>query len=347
MTSSTNNETALTVDPVSPAPTVRRAPTPRVVSNTRPRIPVAVWVIGALIIGSLLGGFLVRQRYRAKDVVGAINGVVIKQNMLYHTMEKTNGAGVMRMMVEDELTLQFAAKKGVSPTAAEVDKRYQKESQNPNFEQQIAASGLTEEDVKRKLQVGIAKANLVKQGMTVTDAEVHNFYNANIDPSKRDALYYKPESVQIAVIVTSSEAEARKANQDLNKGTSFGTVAANYSKDTSKDRGGVLPVLYRGRANFSKIPGIEATIYGMKIGQQIGPQKFANAWWIIHCEDRKPQEIQPFAKVEAECRDNALLLKGLQKNTKRVNEEFEAFRKASNVQMFWEQYKGVMHSPGQ
>ncbi len=301
-----------------------------------------IWVICALLVGAVGGGFVVRQRFRAKEVVGAINGVPIKDYTLYHYLEKSTGRAVMEQLVQDELALQFAKKKGVPPSDAEVDKRYDKQAKGRDFDLRIANIGWTPEDVRRLLRVRVAQANVVKQGVSVTDAEVRGYYNANINHGNATAQYYTPESVQVAAIVTGKETKARQALRDLNDGVRFDTVVNKYSEDTSRKTGGVLPPVFHGRANLSKLPGLEQTIFAMKIGQQIGPRKFGGAWWVIRCLDHKPETTQPFDSVKDECRDAATLAKGLRLNTARINSEFDEFKKHSTIQMFWDQYKGVV-----
>jgi parvulin-like peptidyl-prolyl isomerase len=95
---------------------------------------------------------------------------------------------------------------------------------------------------------------VLTKGITATDAEVKAFYKKNSDPSNKQAVFYTPETIQMAVIVTPTEAEARAALRDLDSGIPFTTVAQNRSKDPSKVSGGMLNPVPRGRTKSSEIP---------------------------------------------------------------------------------------------
>ena len=70
-----------------------RASVPRIEETGRKRfrVPMAGVVAISLLLGVAVGGLVVRQRYKAKEVIAAINGHVIKQNILYHVLERMAG----------------------------------------------------------------------------------------------------------------------------------------------------------------------------------------------------------------------------------------------------------------
>src|SRR5262249_30331990 len=157
----------------------------------------------------------------------------------------------------------------------------------------------------------------MNRGVTVTDQEIRRFYDRNVDKKNSRALYYKPEIAQIAVVVTTKEEDCRKAFAEYKNGVSWKRVVQNYSEDKRNPASdGILPAIARGRTQWAKVPALEETIFGLKIGGMAGPQKFAGAWWIIRCIDKKPEKIISFEQVKEDCRTGAQLLKGIPANGK-------------------------------
>ncbi len=290
------------------------------------------------------GVFFTRQHYKAVETVASVNGTEITKGEFYRRLEMAAGVEVLRGMAGEQLTLEYARKKGVMPTEAEVQARFDQESAKPDFDQALAQRRQTPEDFKQALRVSMAQAKALGKGIAVSDAEARKFYEANISRANPLARYYTPEQVEIAVVVTQTEARSNKALADLRQDLPFSTVAKNYSQDASKDNGGVLPPVLRGRTASRKIPGLEQALFGMKIGEQIGPRKFAGVWWIIRCLDKKPEVTQPFEKVREECRTGAMLMKGIPANAKSVETDFQKFQREANIQAFWPQYHDALRT---
>jgi len=304
-----------------------------------------------LAVGAATGAFIMRQRYNAREVVIAVNGALITKDDLFRRMELNAGVTALKQLVEEELQLQFARKKGAAPTDTEVNAKYAEAMKNPKFVQTLAASRVRPEDYKRNLRLTLAKAAVINKGVQVTEAEIRKFYKDNIDRKNPTARFYTPESAQIAVIVTASKASADRALRELENGSSWQDVVEKYSQDRSKSNNGVLPPFLRGRTRAAKVPGLESAIFSMKVNQQVGPLQFTQpsgtgrsikAWWIIRCLDRKPAETQPFEKVKEEARMGAMLTKGLPIKSTQIEKEFAEFRKKAHVQEFWPQYRGVI-----
>ena len=121
------------------------------------------------------------------------------------------------------------------------------------------------------------------------------FYKAQSDPNNPQAQFYKPATMTFRVVATASQkAAAQRALQDLNSNTPFELVAAQYSIDPSKDAGGLISPLQRGRSPLSQTPALEATLFNMQVGQTVGPVNFNKGWWIFRCEDKTLGQALPF-----------------------------------------------------
>ncbi|HZP80906.1 MAG TPA: peptidyl-prolyl cis-trans isomerase [Chthonomonadaceae bacterium] len=286
-----------------------------------------------------VGAFITHRRDQASAVIVTVNGTPITQEAFFHRLEIAAGTSVMSQMVAEELKLQFAQKMGVFPTEAEVEARYAEGSKKPDFAENLKKSHQTLEDVKHSLRVYLAEQNVLAKGVTVNDDDIRAFYTAQSDRRNPNARYYRPEAVQIAAIVTATEAEARKALSELARSVPFAQVARAYSKDRSAANGGLLPPVLRGRVDPKKFPGLEQRLFQMKVGEQIDLVKIAGAYWIIRCVGKQAEATVPFEQVKEECRTGALLSKGMAANGKTVQEQYAAFQKEADIKALWPQYQ--------
>ena len=95
----------------------------------------------------------------------------------------------------------------------------------------------------------------------------------------------------------------------------------------------------------AKFPGLEAVVFQMAVGQQTEGQ-FAGAGWIIRCVGKAPERVVPFEQVKAECREGALLAKGMAKNGKKIEEEFAAYRRSARLEALWPRYQRAVEAAG-
>lgn len=305
------------------------------------RIPALAWglALAGLCVGLAIGVLVMRHRRDAQAIVAAVNGSVISKDALFSRLQQTAGVPVMHKIVEEDLQLQFAQKKGVPATDAQVEARYQQMSRDSRFAASLAASGLSEDAYKSSLRVKIAQANVLTQGITVSDAEARAFYAAQSDPRNPQAQFYKPETISLRAISTATQPAAQRAMQELAANTPFELAASEYSMDPSKANGGRIAPLQRGRSPLAQVPSLEQALFGMKVGQLYGPISFNKAWWIFRCEDKTLGQSTPFDAVKDESRLGAAIVKGTRLNGKAIQAEFQQFERGSNLQAFWPQYQ--------
>ena len=320
--------------------TTRETPPPLMALRSRwPGLMPWGTAVLALLIGFGGGYLIMRHRHEGQKVVAAVNGVQITQEQLFIRLQEAAGQPVMHKMVEEELQMQFAAKEGVPPTDAQVEARYESIRKDPRFLPALLASGLSLDDYKRSLRVRLAQANVLTQNITVTPAEVQDFYKTQSDPNNPQAQFYRPATMTFRVIATASQKAAQSALTDLNNNTPFELVAAQYSTDPSKDGGGLISPLQRGRSPLSQNPALEATLFDMKVGQTVGPVNFNKGWWIFRCEDKSLGQALPFDSIKDEAVLGAEIVKGTRINGAAVERKFQEFERASNLQPFWVQYE--------
>jgi foldase protein PrsA len=315
--------------------------------HVRRGFPTVFLLLSLLIfaLGIGMGMLVMRQRYRAREIVVAVNGKLITKEQFYTRLEQTAGANVLQQLVGEELRLQYATKNNKLPTNAEVEQRLKEEKARPDIQKRLAAGLLSEEQLKHNLRLQMAMVGIVNKGVQVTDAEIRRFYQTNIDKKNPQARYYTPETVQLAAIVTETQSRAKQAAAALAQGSSWENVAKQYSQDMTKDKGGILPPVQRGRTRVGQIPGLEAAVFGLKIEETLGPRRFGKYWWILRCLDKRPATTIPFETVKAECRTGAMLLKGIPANQKQLETDFASFQKQARIQAFWAHYKDAVRVP--
>ena len=328
------------IDTLPPFPEARTPEPPR----PRQKLKLPLWLVaaGMFLVGLLIGVLVMKQRLHSATIVVSVNGDNITRDDLFNQMQDTVGAQTVHKLVQNKLQLQFAQKKNLLPTDAEVNAEYVKMSQRPNFLAALAQSGIPESDFKQNLRVQLAETNVITQGVTASDADAQAYYKAQSDPNNPAAQFYRPAEVSLRAIATATEAQSKQALTELASNTPFELVATTYSVDTSKTNGGLLAPLAYGRSPLHRTPALEQSVFAMKVGSQMGPLFFSNQWWIFRCQDKAAATTLPYSQVKEQCLTGAKLAKGTAQNSKRIQQEFTDFQHTSNLQAFWGQYQKVI-----
>ena len=317
--------------------------TPRRAAPAGPprRLSLTAWPLAglALLIGLSVGVLVMRHRHAAQTNIAAVNGVLITQDQLFLRLQEAQGPATMHKLVEEELQIQFAKKKGMAPTDTEVEQKFEQAAKNPGFLQQLAAANISTGDYKRSLKVKLSQANVLTHDVTVSEDEIRQYYNNQTDPHNANAQFYTPDAISLRAIAVPTQAAAAQVMQELASNMRFEMAATQYSLDSSKQNGGLLSPLQRGRSPLTQTPDLENAIFNLKVGQTYGPVQFNKAWWIFRCEEKAPGQAKPFDSVKEDCRLGALVLKGTQLKGPAVQAEFQQFQRSSSLQSFWPQYE--------
>ena len=162
---------------------------------------------------------------------------------------------VLGSLINMELLLQRAEKLGLMAVDSDVDAELNRRKApytKEEFDRELAARKMTVDDFKSQLRRQLTVDKLINKEITshitITDAEVTNFYNAN-----RASFNLAEPQVHMAQIVVTpqpdasvrnlknskaqNDAEARTKILDiegrLKRGDDFGMLAQNYSEDAS------------------------------------------------------------------------------------------------------------------
>lgn len=304
-----------------------------------------VWgvVLLASAVSALGTALLVRQYYhrKATAAVVAVNGVPIRRDRLLADLEQRYGRAAVRRMVADELARQFAVARKCWPSEAEVEERFQKESREPGFTEELLKADMTETEYRERLRHRLAEVKLLVRGVTATEAEIRYFYERNIDPRNPSAVFRKPERVQVAVIGTRTREAASRARLELMRDVPWNQVISRYSVHPSRVHAGLLRPLVRGRNLFSSWPPVEARVFALREGDRSDPFAAGGFWWIVRCLRKWPAEVTPFEQARKEAEMGARIEKGVALNSEKLARERAEFVGKADIQVFDLTYEEV------
>jgi parvulin-like peptidyl-prolyl isomerase len=318
------------------------------------RFPILLLLAITLIVGIGLGGYIESRRVRARQMVAAVNGYPIYQDEFYRHLEQVAGPQVIKNWRDTVLRIQFAQSLGVAPSDQEVEQRYAEISKAPHFDQMLADRYETPDDVKMNLRSTLAQIAILTHyyGHPLPASAVEAVYKKNTDPSNPNALFYHPEQVQIAVIITKDKSTADKAYDALTSGASFYTVAKQYSQDISAQNGGLLP--WMRKQGGSAPQALKDLIFSLHIDQTTTPHFFMvrdalthqlrPTWWIIRMVGHTPASTDPFNNVKEQCELLALQSLLTPKQNAQYQKDFDAFKRKARLQAFWPRYQAVLSS---
>lgn len=308
----------------------------RVMEVLRSRRLAILAVLLSMVISGLAGALLMRARHRRylTGTMVAVNGVVIRRDEFYDELVERYGQATLKQLVDREIRAQFIRAHGAEATKEQVEQRYRLEANSPEFHAVLADVGVTEWGYRGSLKRVLGEINLLCQGVEVTDDEVRAFYRRNVDPRNMRALFYTPPRVRLAVVASPSESRIRGALAALQAGQPFGAVAARYSIHDSAVHGGLLEPYYIGRSFTNMVTGLDSVARQLDEGEQAGPVRIGNVWWIVRCLERKPAVTRSYDDVKDTAKIFARLAKGIVKNKLRLDREFVEFQRKANIQTF-------------
>jgi foldase protein PrsA len=173
---------------------------------------------------------------------------------------------------------------GVKSSDAEVKKQFEKikSQQFPKaaeFEKFLKTSGQSVSDLLLRVKLNLLsqkiQQKIVKQKSKVTQAQIAKYYKEN--PRR----FSVAEKRNLLIILTKTEAQAKKAKQEVESGKSFESVAKRVSIDpTSKSTGGKLPGVVKGQEEKS----LDAAVFAAKKNVLTGPVKTPFGYYIFEVQ---------------------------------------------------------------
>ena len=115
----------------------------------------------------------------------------------------------------------------------------------------------------------------------VNEAAVAKYYN------EHKSTYGKPESRDLRIVLTKTEAEAKQAKKEIESGKSFASVAKSKSIDpTSKSTGGEVKGVVKGQEQKA----LSEAVFAAKQGALGGPVKTPFGYYIYEVKATHPSQ---------------------------------------------------------
>ena len=207
---------------------------------------------------------------------------------------------VLAFLVQAEWVIKEAAHLGVKLSDKEVKKEFEKiKSQSfpkpAEFEKFLATSGQTVSDLLLRVKLNLVSTKIQQKiaaaKANITQAEIEKYYNEN-----KQHLGV-PERRSIKIILTKTEAEAKKAKQEIESGKSFASVAKSVSIDpTSKASGGVVTGVVKGQEEKA----LDTAVFAAKTNVLGGPVKTPFGYYIYEVTSITPGTQQTLAQAQAQ-----------------------------------------------
>ena len=201
---------------------------------------------------------------------------------------------VMNFLVQAIWLQGEAVDRGVTVTSAQVEKSYQhqRKASTPTLVTTaelnafLAKSGETVKDLKwhtyLNLLANAISLKVQKQAGKVSSAAIAAYYKKNL------ATLTTPETRDLHLVETTTQATALKVKSLLAGGASYATVAKQYSIDpTTKSAGGVMLGVRTGELTTQ----LSAAVFAAKPKVLTGPVKTAFGFYVFTVDASKPASV--------------------------------------------------------
>jgi foldase protein PrsA len=206
---------------------------------------------------------------------------------------------VLGFLISAEWVIGEASHLGVKLTDKEVNKQFAqiKTQQFPKaaeFEKFLASSGQTVSDLLLRVKLNLLSSKIqqkIAKGKTnISEAQIEKYYNEN------KQRFGTAEKRNVEIILTKTEAQAKKAKQEVESGKSFSSVAKSVSIDpTSKAKGGLLTGVVKGEEEAA----LDAAIFSAKANALSGPVKTSFGYYIFEVKGITAGSQQTLAQSKA------------------------------------------------
>jgi foldase protein PrsA len=206
---------------------------------------------------------------------------------------------VLGFLISSAWVLGEGESQGVKVSDKEVKKEFEKikNQQFPKageFQKFLASSGQTVSDLLLRVKLNLLSSKIQqkvsKSKGAVTQAQISKYYN------EHKSQFGSPEKRNLRIILTKTEAAAKKAKQEIESGKSFASVAKAVSIDpTSKAKGGELTGITKGQEEKA----LDEAVFAAKKDVLSGPVKTPFGYYIYEVTATTPGNQQALSQVQS------------------------------------------------
>jgi foldase protein PrsA len=270
---------------------------PKIIDRLRPRGPrakITLWVVGGLIAVILVGalGYYL-------TAAALVNGQRISMAQLSKSTLNRYGADVLDELITNKLVDQEIRKQGITVATADIDaeiaslKDQYAGGDQATWESVLAQEGVTEAELRETVRRRMGVEQIIGKDITVTDAELQTYYDANKD------YYTEPEQVRASEIVVATLEEAQAIVTQLKGGADFAALAKEKSiSEYSKENGGDLGYF----ASADQPADLSKAAFALPVGQISDPIKIDEQYYVIKVADHKATKVNALADIRDQVR---------------------------------------------
>jgi foldase protein PrsA len=158
------------------------------------------------------------------------------------------------------------------------------------FQAFLKSSGQTAQDIEFRVRVNqIFQKLTARHPSKVTTAAITSYYNSH------KSQFGTPESRNLRIVLTKTEAQADTAKKALQGGQAFSAVAKKYSIDPSKSTGGTL----NGVTATQQDSALSKAAFAAPLNQLTGPVKSQFGYYLIEVTKITPATQKTLAQSTA------------------------------------------------
>lgn len=213
---------------------------------------------------------------------------------------------VLQNLIDRILIVKAAEEKGLLLPQSYIDQEYDEVlnrdfgGDRGRFLEYLRAQGLTarefRENIYKRVVVNVMRQQNRKSQSEISPERIQDFYIQN------KIRFYQEEAMHLRQIILTPIADegtdllnqtAKKIIQELDEGDNFGDLARKYSQDEMSRKGGDWGWIERQDIRKE----LSSVAFDLEPGQYSQPVELNNTIFILYCEDKREEMIQPVTEV--------------------------------------------------
>ncbi len=205
---------------------------------------------------------------------------------------------VMQLLISFKWIEGEAALRGLTVTDAEVTQDFDKQKrqsfpEEADFQKFLKTSGQTLADIHARVRLDLLsnkiRDHVVAGHGQITDQAIEQYYH------QHRSSFVEPETRSLRIVLTKRKADAERARAELERGTSWKSVARRYSIDEeTKRKGGKLPPLAEGTLENA----FEKAVFRARKGRLVGPIRTGSGYYVLTVTKIERERQQPLTEVK-------------------------------------------------